>query len=179
MLINLKLLLPYRDALCVEFFDFVFSGLRCSRRGVDFDFHQGFGEGFGLDDKGVACAFGLVFILELACLCVGVDGEEGATGADGRNQGAGSAFVPFEVAAAVVVVGLGDGIGDSGDFHDFGGEDVLVDWEFLGISSASRVTCGVSFSPCGICRPGHVADGIGYRGRVCGVAFESGGVCGI
>ena len=64
------------DRLGVEFFDFVFGG-GCGRGGIgDFYFHQGFSEGFGVDYKRIACTLSLVFIFELACLRVGVDGEE-------------------------------------------------------------------------------------------------------
>ncbi len=91
-------------------------------------FHQGFCESFGVDDKGVSCTFGLVFILELAGLCVGVNHKARTAGGDGGNEGAGAAFVRFEVSAGAGVVRC-DGIGDPGNFHDFGWEDVLVDWE--------------------------------------------------
>ena len=63
-------------------------------------------------------------------LRVGVDGEEGTAGGDSGDEGAGSAFVPLEVAAAVVVIGLRDCIGDPRDFHDFGWKNVLVGWKF-------------------------------------------------
>jgi len=108
----------HRNRLAVELFDFVLGWGGC---GGDFDFDQRFGEVLGVD-----------VLLVVQGLGVGVDGEEGTSGGDGRDQGAGSAFVPFEVAAAVVVSGQRDGIngiGDSGDFHDFGGEDVLVGWK--------------------------------------------------
>ena len=62
-------------------------------------------------------------------LGVGVDGEEGTSGGYGGDEGAGSAFIPLEMTRRVVVVGLRNGIGDSGDFHDFGGEDILVSRE--------------------------------------------------
>ena len=108
----------HRNRLAVELFDFVLGWGGC---GGDFDFDQRFGEVLGVD-----------VLLVVQGLRVGVDGEERTTGADGGNKGTGSAFVPFEMATAVVVSGQRDGIngiGDSGDFHDFGGEDVLVGWK--------------------------------------------------
>ena len=75
-----RLLLAQGDGLGVEFFDFVGGGGDCavggSGWGFDFDFHQSFGEGFGVNDKWVGIAFGEVFVLQLACLRIGVDGEE-------------------------------------------------------------------------------------------------------
>ena len=81
-------------------------------------FHQGFGESFAIN-----------VALSIERLGVGIDSEEGTSGGDSGDEGAGSAFVPFEVAAAVIVVGLRNGIGDSLNFHDLGREDVLVGWE--------------------------------------------------
>ena len=57
------------NRLSIEFFDFV-GGRGCGRwvgRNL-FDFHQSLGDGFGVRNKRVGCTFGLVFILELACL---------------------------------------------------------------------------------------------------------------
>ena len=118
---------PRGDRLRIEFFDFI-NSRRCGRSwGFDFNLHQGFGEGFGVEYKWVACTFGLVFISELASLGIGVDGKEGTPGGDGGNEGAGAAFIPFEVAVGVIIIGLQDRIGDAGDFHNFRGKDVLVD----------------------------------------------------
>ena len=83
--------------------------------------NQGFGEGFGIGNESPGD-----FVTGLS---VGVDGEEGTSGRNRWDEGAGPAFVPFEVTGAVVVFGLVLRIGDPVDFHDFGGEDVLVDWE--------------------------------------------------
>ena len=119
VIFGMKKTLFHRNRLAVELFDFVLGWGGCGGSGGDFD--HGFGEVLGVGNESPVDFF--------ACLRVGVDGEEGTSGGDGRDQGAGSAFVPFEVAAAVVVSGQRDGIngiGDSGDFHDFGGEDVLV-----------------------------------------------------
>ena len=78
----------------VEFFDLVLGwcgccSVRCSRSN-DFDLYQGFGKGFGVDIP-----------LFIEGLRVGVNGEEGTACGDSGDEGAGSAFVPFEVASAV------------------------------------------------------------------------------
>ena len=76
----------------VEFFDFVLSRRAGCGGSGDFDFDERFGKDFGVD-------FELIGRRVLASsLRVGVDGEEGTSGSDGGNEGAGSAFVPFEVA---------------------------------------------------------------------------------
>jgi len=106
-------------------------------------------------------------LLVVQGLGVGVDGEEGTSGGDGRDKGTGSAFVPFEMAAAVVVVGLRNGIGDSLDFHDFGGEDILVSRE----SSVAPTRI-----PSGVWRPFHIADRVGDGGGIRRISFESGGI---
>ena len=82
MLINLKLLLPYRDALCVEFFDFVLGGCRSGGGGGNFDFHQGFGEGFGIN---VTC-----FVQGLG---VSEDGEEVTAGGGSGEEWGKAEFV--------------------------------------------------------------------------------------
>ena len=79
-----RLSLAHRDRLGVELFDFVLGGRGSSCGRGDFDFYQGFVEGFGVDDA-----------LFIEGLRVGVDGEKGASGGDRRDEGAGSAFVPF------------------------------------------------------------------------------------
>ncbi len=134
-------------------------------------FHHRFREGFGVGYEGVDCAFRLIFVLELACLCVGIDGEEGASGGDGGYEGAGSALIPFEVAAAVVVVGLRESICDSVDFHDFGGEDILVSGE------SSVVPTRI---PSGVVGPVQITNGIGYCiGIDDDISFKSSCVCGV
>ena len=70
--------------------------------------HQCFSEGFGFDVAGY-----------VESLCVGEDGEEGTTGGNSWDEGAGTAFVPFDVPAAVTCITRRDGIGHSSDFHDF------------------------------------------------------------
>ena len=119
VIFGMKKTLFHRNRLAVELFDFVLGWGGCGGSGGDFD--HGFGEVLGVGNESPVDFF--------ACLRVGVDGEEGTSCGNRRDEGAGSAFVPFEVVAAVVVVGLGDGIGDTGDFHDFGGEYVLVGWK--------------------------------------------------
>ena len=96
----------------IEFFDAVVSG-------VVLHFHQRFGEVLGVDVTR--------FIQGLR---VGVDSEERAARGDGGDEGAGAAFVPFEVASRVSVIPLRNGIGDASDFHNFRGENVLVGWKF-------------------------------------------------
>ena len=46
---KLKTSFPHRDALRVEFFDFVLGSRGGRGRFGDFDFDEGFGEGFGVD----------------------------------------------------------------------------------------------------------------------------------
>ncbi len=46
---KLKTSIPHRDALRVEFFDFVLGSRGGRGRCGDFDFDEGFGEGFGVD----------------------------------------------------------------------------------------------------------------------------------
>ena len=167
---KLKTSLAHRDRLGVEFFDFVGGGRVGCGGGGDFHLDESFGKGFGVYDEGVACTFGLGFVLELACLRVGVDGEEGTAGGDSGNEGAGSAFVPFKVAAAVVVIGLRHGIGYSSDFHDFTREDVLI---------SRKIFITASVAPCGTGRPSHVANRVGDGGGIDGVAPESRGIRGV
>ena len=80
----------------VEFFDFV-NG--CSGGGSwrgDFDFYQRFGEVLGVDYERITRAFGLGFVLELACLRVGEDGEEVAAGGEAGEEGAQAALIFFD-----------------------------------------------------------------------------------
>ena len=70
------LLLAHRNRLGVEFFDFVFGRSGGCGRGCDFDLDEGFGKGFGVDYERITRAFGLGFVLELACLRVSVYGEQ-------------------------------------------------------------------------------------------------------
>ena len=149
----------------VEFFDLVLGwcgccSVRCSRSN-DFDFHQCFCQGFGVDIS-----------LFIEGLRVGVNGEEGTACGDSGDEGAGSAFVPFKVSRIVGVIGLIHLIGDSSDFHDFTREDVLI-------SRKNFITASVA--PCGTGRPTHVADVVDDHGGsgIDGVAPEPHGVRGV
>ena len=87
--------ISHREILGVEFFDFVFGRSGGCGRGCDFDLDEGFGKDFGVDYERITRAFGLGFVLELACLRIGVDGEEVTAGGEAGEEGAQAPFVLF------------------------------------------------------------------------------------
>ena len=102
VIFGIKKTLFHRNRLAVELFDFVLGWGGCGGSGGVFDFHQRFGEVLGVDYERITCTFGLGFVLELACLRVGVDGEEVAAEAEAGEECGQSIFVYFRIGVMVI-----------------------------------------------------------------------------
>ena len=74
VIFGMKKTLFHRNRLAVELFDFVLRWRRGCGGSGDFDFHQGFREGFGVDFKLVRCR------INASRLRISIDAEEVTAG---------------------------------------------------------------------------------------------------